>query len=682
MSLTQAKRIIPILIVIAIGGFWLFFTLTTPRGAFVNWLPGVPPSYDADMSYVYNSILPFAGYSYAHVYHPGTAMHIVGTGVGALAFPLAQLQGVSLAAFHASNPFPLLTTLRVLLGVMACVVSVGLFRRSVPLDSWRGVLMAAAVSVAFFAIYVFGFISLVSWAHASMGYTFGGIILLWLLTLTQRGEPIQRWQVWTLGAMSGIINATAYYYAPFVVTVALAVFGVRWANGRGFWRGVLGAVEAGIAAIVGFLLINAPIWHKFDEFIGSFTTLATSTGTHGTGERGLVSLEGLIVGAREVYRLYPTPYWVLGGLIVLSLVIMALQRGRLRQNGALWALQTAMIVHLVFGFLLIFRHPGGSYLNIVVPAAPIMMAVLFRVLDRPLERRIATGIATAVMLGFVAQYANAVSLHMETTSNVRVRLNDVDTLVADYAVQTGQSEDDVLLVTTYGTHFGCYGMWFGSGYTAYRLHEHVGSTCDNMVEFKGGFDGAQVAADEWRLLTDEDFCWDMAVLDNYGGEGLLGTFAEPFQTDSGYTVVVNDRIYQARESYRIDFDKRPCGVGWHTPQRDGEVSYAWTSDSTATVEMRLQPDTDYTLTLQLHAAIAPDVQESLQVRVNGEMIPLSSTDTPNQYAGTIPAAVVASNLHATPLTLTTNRTEVPGVERGDLRSLGVAVDYIDITNTP
>ncbi len=678
MSLPQAKRIVPVLLVLLIGGYWGYVNLSTPSHTFVNWQPGIPPSYDADMAYVYNSMLPFAGHTYAHVYHPGTAMHLVGTGVAALAWPLARAQSETLAAFHASDPFPLLWTLRALLGVLATVVSVALFRRSVPLADWRGVVLAAACSVAFFAIYVFGFISLVSWAHASMGYTVGGLILLGLLSWTVRAEKPRPWEGVALGAAAGLINATAYYYLPFVVTVALVAWGLHWRYGRGFWRGFAWAVIAGLSSIVGFLLINAPIWSKFNIFIATFINLSSRRGIHGSGEVGLTTLGDLANGAAEIYALYPTVYWALGGLMVFAAGLAFVQRGRLRENANLWTLVVAGSVHILLGALLIFRHPGGSYVNIVAPVAPFLLAALFRLLQTPVERRIALGLAAVVLAGFGVQYGRAFALQAAVVETAQGRAADVDALVAERVEQMGQAPADVDILTKYGAHFGCYGMYFGSNYANHLLYDPVAAACPDLARFEANYDGARLDADTWRPLDEPDFCWDYAVLTDYDGSGLLANFGEPTTTPHGYIVVENDRTFRPRESYRHDFDTLPCGHGWgNAPEQFEETTYAWTSAPEATLEFTLEPGTDYDLTVKLFAAIAPDVEESLTVQVAGTPLQLEPVG-PSQYRTTIPAALVASNPDATPFKLLTDRVEIPGPERGDLRSLGVAVDYIEI----
>jgi hypothetical protein len=678
MSPAQAKRLIPVVIALLLGGYWTYVVVSTPPRTFVNWLPGVPPSYDADMAYLYNSLLPFEGHTYAHVYHPNTALHIVGTAVAALTWPIAQAQGVNVAALHAGDPFPLLWTLRSLLLVFGIIVSVLLFQRSVPLDDWGSVALAAACGVAFFAIYSFGFISLVSWAHASMGYTVGGLILLVLLAWAVRAEAPRRWEVIGLGAAAGVLNATAYYYLPFIVTVALAAWGLHAFYGRGWVRGFGWAVVSGLSSIAGFLLINAPIWTEFNRFLASFVQLSSSRGVHGSGETGLTTFGDLVNGAAEIYALYPVSYWALGGLIVFAAGLALVQRRRLRENANLWTLILAGAVHVLLGALLIFRHPGGSYINIVAPVAPFLLAVLFRLMTTPNERRVALAMATALLVGFGVQYGRAYALQAEVVRIAQERAADVDALVNERVNQTGQVPSDVEILTKYGAHFGCYGMLFGSNYANHLLYDYVAAACPNLARFEANFDGARLGAPGWRVLTEADFCWDYAVVTDYDGSGLLAEFAAPYTTDSGYLVIENDRTFRPRGAFRHDFETLPCGRGWgNAPELFEDTTYAWTSTPEATVEFRLQPGTNYELTLQLFAAIAPDVEESLAVHINGTPLALAQFG-PGQYTATIPAALVDANPYATPFKLITNRVEVPGPERGDLRSLGVAVDYIEI----
>lgn len=681
MTFTPTQRLLAALIALLLGGYWLFYLTTTQPRTFVSWQPGIPQSYDADMAYVYNSILPFEGHSYTHVYHPGTAMHVVGTIFAAFAYPLAQLQGVSLAAFHAADPFPLWTSLRLLLGIMGIVSSLMLFRHTLPRRTPEGLLLAFAVGIAYFAFYQFGFISLVSWAHASMGYTFGTLILLALFRIVHTNQPITRWHRWLLGTSAGVLTATAYYYAPFVLNMVIAVFVVMLIRERGFWRSAFAAVEVGIASLVGFMLINAPIWHKFDQFVGSVLRIATSTGVHGSGEQGFTTVADLVRGAQVLYEMYPSVFWGTGLAIGLWIVLAGLHYGRYRDHGALWGLPVGALAHILAAMFLIFKHPGGSYLNTFMPVIPLLLAFAFVVMDTPRQQRIAQGIALLVIALFVRQYINVIGLHREVTAQNQVRVDTIHTVVAAYAEQTQRSPDDILIITTYGSHFGCYGMMFGNGYTDYQLAHHTATTCPHLVEFKGGLDGAQATQRDWFALDDQRFCWDLAILPDYIDyeNSLLANYAPPQPYPHAYyQVFTNDQRYTPQTRVRVEFDHAPCGNGWHAPQKSDDISYAWMSETESTLELTLTHDRDYTLTVGVFAAITPDVLATLTPHINNTPLTFIPGTTAGTFTTTIPADLIARNTHVTQIAFHIAETISPGIENGDPRQLGVAVDWIEI----
>lgn len=679
MTQKPITHLISLTIAILMFGYWLYYMFTTPSNVFIHWLPTTQQSYDPDMAYIYNSILPFTGVSYTHVYHPGTAMHIVGTVFAALFYPIARMQDVPLAQFHAENPFPLWYSVRLLLGIMGTLTTVMLFRLTRIDETRTALLFASATAVTYLAVYSFGFISLLSWGHASMGYSFGTLILLWLFRIIVTDTPLTRARYWSIGALSGVLTATAYYYAPWVVGSLITVFGVMLVRKRGFGRAFLGAFELGAASLVGFMLANAPIWHKFDQFLTAVRLIAGSKGIHGTGGAGFTTVSSLIGGARGLYSIHPLVFWATGTLFLVTLVMLVLHRKRLQDHASLWIMLIGFTAHILLAMLLVFKHPGGSYLNTFVPTLPIIAALLYRIMDTPTERRLAQGLATLTLVVFAWQYIHVVILQQESVRMVQARMADTDTTIATYAETYGQSSGNVLIVTTYGAHFGCYGMMFGNGYTDYQLQRYTGASCPNLVEFRGGSDGAQITKDSWLTLDDESFCWDIAFVESERITGLLATFTEQPALDSGYRVFYNDWLYAPRESVRIEFDNAPCGTGWHTPQKaDGDIKYSWMSETISTLEMKLVEGQDYRLTVQVFASITPEILMSFTPYINGEALTMVPGENAGEFMVDIPAELVERNKNATLVEFHIGETVSPGAENGDPRQLGVALDWVEI----
>lgn len=133
----------------------------------------------------------------------------------------------------------------------------------------------------------------------------------------------------------------------------------------------------------------------------------------------------------------------------------------------------------------------------------------------------------------------------------------------------------------------------------------------------------------------------------------------------------------------IEFDQPLLfGSGWYVP----EGSVTWMVDTTAVIDVLLPPDGDYLLQFHVLFAIAPDVLESLQVRVNDTPLSLTYIIAPDGapvYSATIPQAVVARDPANTRLAFTVNRTVSP-LEQGqssDPRSLALLFDWLRIEPT-
>jgi hypothetical protein len=133
-------------------------------------------------------------------------------------------------------------------------------------------------------------------------------------------------------------------------------------------------------------------------------------------------------------------------------------------------------------------------------------------------------------------------------------------------------------------------------------------------------------------------------------------------------------------SYRFEFDRQPPGDGWSQP----EGSFTWTNAVESTLDLWLEPGSDYDLRFRLLRAITPDVLASVRVTVNDAPVAVAATvdkDGGTIFAGTIPAAAVGVDVERTQLGFHVDRVVTPkslGMN-DDERTLGLRFDWIRIS---
>lgn len=144
---------------------------------------------------------------------------------------------------------------------------------------------------------------------------------------------------------------------------------------------------------------------------------------------------------------------------------------------------------------------------------------------------------------------------------------------------------------------------------------------------------------------------------------------------------------QARFSSVLNVSmRRPiAGANWYGREglEPGCTPFRWTGpDLTSTLYLPLQADGDLRLHLRIVRAIAPDVLQSLSLRVNDQPVPLTPLtqwDETVMLQGVVPAAAVSVPPRLTCLSLTVNRTDsmqTLAPHTPDQRQVGIAVSQV------
>lgn len=174
-------------------------------------------------------------------------------------------------------------------------------------------------------------------------------------------------------------------------------------------------------------------------------------------------------------------------------------------------------------------------------------------------------------------------------------------------------------------------------------------------------------------------------LNTYASEIALQTIPA---AEYGRVIVHQVRPFLLR-SVTLEFDSPLPGKGWSyqevSPWGD---SFTWMDAPDATIFLPLTRDSDFDLEFRANMAMAPDILESLTLKVNDQPVQLNSTADPGGgtvFQGIISQASLSTGSGATMLSFHIRRTLIPQFTlpySDDPRTLGLAFDWLRVESRP
>jgi Phytanoyl-CoA dioxygenase (PhyH) len=132
-------------------------------------------------------------------------------------------------------------------------------------------------------------------------------------------------------------------------------------------------------------------------------------------------------------------------------------------------------------------------------------------------------------------------------------------------------------------------------------------------------------------------------------------------------------------------DQAVTGLGWHAPERDGEHWFRWTGPETESwLDLSWKEAGDATVICEVLHSVAPEVTQSLQVRVNDEPVSLSwrASGRLTVVAGRVPESVLQKNSDRVRLSVHVGKTlrlcDLNSASN-DTRPLGLAIAGLRLT---
>lgn len=489
---------LPLLLLIA---FWL------------TWLAS--PSYwfntDPAAWYFLDSLAPFKGKPYLYVDHPGTPVHLIGTFLLALTYPLFG-SSQKLVTYFIAEPETFFVMAHGFLLAMHLLTVWLLYRTSLQGLGAESRFTALALSLMYFAVHPQGFSSLVYWSHNSFNFIFGTFWLLWLYREAQTGR-ISRAKGFLLGLAAGALVTTQLYLLPWLAGGAATVFFLALFREKSLRSALVDGLVFGAGGVSGIVLLLVPAYQALPRLLDWLARLVGSQGVYGTGEAGFYSIQ-LIPLSLGFWSEYAP---VLMTTLVLSLSLTLVSLWKARRDGLPLSpadlalalgltLQTLLLVLVLSKFFYRLR-----YLLSLAALLPVLSLLALRLAGAAgwrlaWFRRLAFGGLLVSLAVFLA--AETASLRKEALDEREAAISRSQ-VVSILAKQKGVEEKDLVIVYAFSTPLKCAGLLTANNWIR-AFDDELAALCPNqyaIYDFKFDYE----LNTPHPIPQIEQIAWDVVV---------------------------------------------------------------------------------------------------------------------------------------------------------------------------
>jgi hypothetical protein len=167
------------------------------------------------------------------------------------------------------------------------------------------------------------------------------------------------------------------------------------------------------------------------------------------------------------------------------LVLLILNRRRIREQAGGWAVGLGMVIQILVLFLLVIKEPRRRYLLSIAATLPILAASIILIIQNQIRMRkyIYPIFFTFILIGFGANVFNGIIRHQEKNIYYQSYNAEISGFLSDYADSQGLKVEDLILYWTYESYSPCYSLWFGNGFAKHSFINEIIETCPSNYSF-------------------------------------------------------------------------------------------------------------------------------------------------------------------------------------------------------
>lgn len=470
--------------------------------------------------YFLDSLAVFAGKSYVYVDHPGTPVHVIGSILLGLTYPLFGNRDAFIRYYIAEpETFFFLTNLFLLAAnVITLLIFYKTIRGSLRQDN---MLAGIAVSLMYFGIHPGAFSSVTYWSHNSFNFIFGTLWLLWLYNELQSGKDLRATRIFLLGITVGALVTTQLYLLPWLAGGTITIFVYALRQGKSAPQAITHSLIMFGSGLLGILILLAPVYRELPRLLEWLRRLIGSQGLYGAGEESLYSL-GLIPVSLGYW-------WQHVPLVMLALIIVLICFGlivwflRSRLPAVLSAADVALAVGLFSQtFLLILVLSKMFYRIRYVLALSALLPVLFLLALKLLEQVNwkHPGLTRAIYAGLIGSTLFFMSREIAVQQRNRIVEQEAAAahaqVVARLARIKGVPEEQITIVYAFGTPFKCAGLLMANNWIR-AFDTEIGDRCPNQYAIYDFAYEVEMNIPH-SIVPIEELNWDLVVWPGNGSD--------------------------------------------------------------------------------------------------------------------------------------------------------------------
>lgn len=483
----KRKKYFPLILFVApLFGFWIYSMWVNPsRNYFVN---------DAVFPYFLNSLSVFKGETYRYVDHPGTPVEVFGSILLGLTYPFLINTKDGFVLYHLQNPnlfFSLANYFLVLTNISCLFVFFFLARRFIKNEDST---LAASLAVMYFSIHAGSLGASLIWNHNSFSFPIGTLLLLFLLrTLYDKNDSrdgLPMASMIGLGIGAGILASFTIYLLAWLVGVLAVIFLYYLFKRLPLTQTLTALTVTGVSGIAGFFLATLPVLDKLPVFFNWILRIFTHTSRY-------LSVPEHEPSYSRVYNNfinlgYSLPSLFIATVITLLLVIIIglVSWRKISENPGGWALiggltiQTSLLL-----FILLDRPSRDAYFLSLAAILPVLMLAVSLVLqsNSRLYRIFSRGVSLLVMVGVINTTITGISNHVEETSSLVAAEAKISETIDTYALKTGRSTDDIVVLWMHDTYSTCWGLRLGNLKAGKVFTPELDIICKNQYQLRNDF---------------------------------------------------------------------------------------------------------------------------------------------------------------------------------------------------
>ena len=491
------------LLCLVLAGYWIY----------VDWLRPFPSHlsrYDPQMPYLLNSLAIFKSQPYMYYDHPGTPLEVMGTFLLAAMrfFAGASSEDYWVMILREPEGFLRLAHGLLTLGSLVCVVLI--CQKATKIGGWGDLTVAFAAASAFFGFFPpLAFGTLAIWSHNSFNFAAGTLLLVLLLIRLRSGKPLEAWEAWSFGIGAGALTSVQLYFGTWVIGILIALVSFVILEERARLKPLWTAIRVLIGAMLGFLLATGPILHKYRELSWWVRRLILHQGRYGGGPGGVTSIGQLAENLEGLWREGSRPLTLMGLSMLLLLAAMVVKRTRRLEARGWWAMSVAMSAQIILAFLLVAKHPGGTYLMSLVAVSPIVLLLSLDILGR-VQRGLAMAVSLTVLGAFLQGFGQSLQGHEQTREYFMGLESEIQDQIGRIAEEEEKAPELVAVLWGYGAPSHCYALRFGDVYTGGLFRREIDELCPKEWMFDVWSEKAVLPSGVASLHESSE--WDVLVV--------------------------------------------------------------------------------------------------------------------------------------------------------------------------